>query len=412
MSRAEDIVSTLNATECKSDIPTEFEVALRDAFDFLGFNAELIGGSGDSDVLLSANIGLASFKVSVDGKTSKDGKVIDRQIDWISLDDHVKKNKADYSMVVGPDFAGGNLPNRARVQKVSILRTNQLIKLIQAHAAYPFTLLELKDLFTGYGDINTQVEDLLSQNQSRRSLLDQFRALLPEMRAIQDRLGYFTADGLAIRDRVVELEIEPKDIPYIINLLSLPFIKAIHEVSPGSGKYIFTMQTKDTGSLFHHIADLLSKDDDSQVRPVVPVVIITPPKGGDEQAENVATKYFQWFVKENSVIALGNKSNPYQHYCPTEHFIKIVRLIAAAYQSQNVISVDTIFSQLEGKDLVPNRPFKGKAEDYKIRMAFGILELEKLIKWTSSKRPVEYVLQVPAAQIITWLESKIVKKSG
>ena len=85
-------------------------MALRDAFDFLGFRADLIGGSGDFDVLLSANIGEASFKVSVDGKTSKDGKVIDRQIDWISLDYHKKKNKADYSLVVGPDYAGGNLP--------------------------------------------------------------------------------------------------------------------------------------------------------------------------------------------------------------------------------------------------------------------------------------------------------------
>ena len=69
------------------------------------------------------------------------------------------------------------------------MKTKQLVKLVRANDSYPFTLLELKDLFSSYGDINTQVEDLLSQNQSRLSLLEQFRALLPEMRAIQDRLG-------------------------------------------------------------------------------------------------------------------------------------------------------------------------------------------------------------------------------
>ena len=81
-------------------------------------------------------------------------------------------------------------------------------------------------------------------------------------------------------------------------------------------------------------------------------------------------------MKENSVVALGNKVNPYTHYCPTEHFLKIISLIVESYQTQNVISAETIFSLLEGKDLVPNRPFKGRAEDYKIRMALGILEME------------------------------------
>ena len=70
-------------------------------------------------------------------------------------------------------------------------------------------------------------------------------------------------DGLAIRDKVVNLEIEPKDIPHIINLLSLPFIKAIQEVSPG--KYIFTLQVKDVASLFHLIADLLCKDEGKKI---------------------------------------------------------------------------------------------------------------------------------------------------
>lgn len=416
MATAEEIISYLKATDCKSESPTEYEVALRDAFDYLGFGAELIGGSGDSDVMLSANIGQASFKVSVDGKTSKDGKIISSQIDWISLDDHVKKNKTDYSMVVGPSFAGGNLPIRARGQRVSLLRTEQLVKLIQAHAAYPFTLLELKDLFTDYGEINTQVDDLLSQNQSRLNLLKQFRVLLPEMRAIQDWLGYFTADILAAREKVVKLEIQPKDIPQVINLLSLPFIKAIHEVTPGSGKFIFAMQIKDTGSLFHRIADLLCKGEDKPISPVVPMVPAVAvvgglPKLGDAQADTIATTYFEWFIKGSSVYALGNKENPYQHTCPTEHFIKIINLVINAYQVQNVISMNTIFSQLEGKDLVPNRPFKGNAEEYKIRMALGILELEKLVKWTASKRPIEYVLLVPVGQITTWLENKIEKLS-
>src|SRR4030042_1306122 len=59
----QDIIINLKEKQFKSDSPTEFETVIRDAFDFLGFEAELIGGKGDTDVLLTANIGSESFIV-------------------------------------------------------------------------------------------------------------------------------------------------------------------------------------------------------------------------------------------------------------------------------------------------------------------------------------------------------------
>lgn len=57
--------------------------------------------------------------------------------------------------------------------------------------------------------------------------------------------------------------------------------------------------------------------------------------------------------------------------------------------------------------LAPNRPFRGKPEDYKIRMTIGILEIESLIKWIGSKIPVEYKLAVPPDEVDNWLHNKI-----
>ena len=119
----EILIETLLITQLKSDVPSEFEEAIKDAFIFLGFEGELIGGSGNTDVLLTANIGKQTYKVSVDGKTSKSGKIIDRQIDWISLQDHKAKNKADFVVIVGPSFADGNLQSRANQQEVSLFTT-------------------------------------------------------------------------------------------------------------------------------------------------------------------------------------------------------------------------------------------------------------------------------------------------
>ena len=77
-------------------------------------------------------------------------------------------------------------------------------------------LMELKDLFTGRGDRSSQLDDLLSQNLQRRTLLEQFRVIIEEMESLQDRLEYFSFDSLAGRERIEELEIEPDDGLYFL----------------------------------------------------------------------------------------------------------------------------------------------------------------------------------------------------
>ncbi|MGB3346649.1 MAG: HTH domain-containing protein [Candidatus Humimicrobiia bacterium] len=399
------IVKHLKETQFKSDFPTDFEEAIKDAFSFLGFEGELIGGKGDTDVLLTANIGQESFKVNVDGKTSKSGKIIDRQIDWISLRDHKKKNKADFVVVVGPSFSGGNLEERANEYDVSLLKTEDLIKIVEAHSKFPFTLAELKDLFTGKGDKSSQFEDLLTQNLSRRNLLEQFRVIIEEMQSLQDRLGYFTFDSLAGREKIEELEIELEDIEYIISLLKLPFVNGVKEIS--ENKYILTIRIKDVANIFQQISNLLVRPQEKEEIPPLPVLEIEEKHIPEKK---FGSKYFRWYIKGHSVVALAKKDNPYKHYCPMIHFEAILKKIIEGFKSQNLINNDLIFSMLEGQNLSPDRPFKGKSEEYKIRMTLGIFEIEGLIKWTGSKRPIEYKLNVPIEKINVWIRNNIKRR--
>jgi len=398
------IIKYLKERQFKSDSPTDFEEVIKDAFDFLGFEGELIGGKGDTDVLLTANIGQESFKVNVDGKTSKSGKIIDRQIDWISLRDHKKKNKADFVVVVGPSFSGGNLEERAKEYDVSLLKTEDLIKLVEAHSKFPFTLTELKDLFTGKGDRSSQLEDLLTQNLSRRNLLEQFRVIIEEMQSLQDRLGYFTFDSLAGREKIEELEIEPEDIEYIIRLLKLPFVNGVKEIS--ENRYILTIKIKDVANIFQQISNLLVRLGEKEEMPptLAPEIEEKP-----TQEKKFGSKYFKWYIKGHSVVAIARKDNPYEHYCPIIHFQTVLKKIIEGFKSQNLINTDLILSVLEGQNLSPDRPFKGKPEEYKIRMTLGILEIEGLIKWTGSKRPIEYKLNVPIEKIDEWIYKNIEK---
>jgi len=396
------IIERLRSSQFKSESYTEFEEALKDSFNFLGFEAELIGGSGDTDVLLVANIGKESFKINVDGKTSKSGKIIDRQIDWISLRDHRNKRKADFVVVVGPGFSGGNLRKRAYEYNVSLLKTENLIKLLEAHSKFPFTLTELRDLFTESGDISSQIEDLLAQNSSRRNLLEQFRVIIEEMQSLQDRLGYFTYESLAGREKIAELDINSDDIDYIIKLLKLPFINGVKEIEENN--YILTMRIKDIANIFYQISDLLIGSREKEE-----ILVIYPPKSEKSALpeKELGSKYFKWEKRGNSIVAIARMEKPYEHYCPITHFHTILQVIINAFKTHDVINTDSIFSMLKGENLAPNRPFKEKNEEYKIRMALGILELEDLIKWTGSKRPIEYTLNGTIDDLLKWINKNI-----
>lgn len=408
-----EIIQNLKDTQIKSDAPTEYEIILSHAFRFLGFQAKSIGGKGDTDVLLTANIGKESYKVDVDGKTSKNGKIADSQINWASLKDHKEKNNSNFVVVTGPSFAGGNLEKRANDFDISLLTTDELVKILKAHSKYPFTLLELKDLFAEAGYLTEQVDDLLSQNLVRRSFLEKFKIIIEEIEKLQNtKLGFFTFESLVSREKIQELEIELEDIENIIQLLRIPFINAISEID--KNKFVFTLEKKDLSNTFFQISQLISD------RPSVITMKATSEEQTDPKVDLlpiesikerfVGTKYYKWAIRGTSIFATAREENPYEHSCPIDHFKTIISKIILAFQNQNVINNDLIYQSLVDKELSPHRLFKGKAEEYKIRMILGILELEGFTKWTGSLRPIEYILDKPLVDLIKWSQEIITKK--
>ncbi|MGD0717028.1 MAG: restriction endonuclease [Halobacteriota archaeon] len=404
MMKLSEIVSRLRETQNKSEAPAEFEQAIADAFRFLGMEAQVIGGPGDTDVLLTANVGKESYKVSVDGKTSKTGKISGNQIDWFSLRDHRKKNQAQFVLVVGADFAGGSLTDRAKEHGgVSLLETDDLIRLMEAQAKFPLTLIELKDLFLVHGEVASQVEDLVSQSSARRNMLKQFRAVVEAMHDVQDgKVGYFTLQSVAAKEKIEDSDIELEAIESIISLLQLPFINGI--TSQSDNQYLMTIKTKDLANIFDQMSAVLVKEEDEEETLGTTVVSAGQPASLKAQK---GTKYFRWEVSKNTVRAWARENSPYLHNCPLEHFKTIIRTVIAIFKDQNLVNKDLVYSRLQTTQLAPNRPFKGSPEEYKIYMALGILELEELLKWTGSKKPVEYTLHVAIDDLKKWCVEKL-----
>ena len=186
----------------------------------------------------------------------------------------------------------------------------------------------------------------------------------------------------------------------------LPFVNGVQEISPG--KYILAIRINDIANIFNQIAKLIIQPEEiDETTETIPLVEQKEKVEEVKYERKLGSKYFAWELSGHSVVAEARKEKPYKHHCPIEHFKTVLEMIVEAFNRQNIISVDVIFSMLEGQELASHRPFKGKAEDYKIRMTLGILEIEGLIKWTGSKRPIEYKLQGTIEDIEKWFRKNV-----
>lgn len=147
--------------------PQRLEQAAAQSFEFLGFSVDHMGASGETDVLVRANIGERSYIVVVDAKSRSNGKLQDLNV--LALLDHKKQNQAHFALVVAGDFAGGKIVNHARDNGVVLMSVPLLIKWLRLHAKTPLHLDHYRSIFAEPGrlaDLPNAVE-LAFENQLR-----------------------------------------------------------------------------------------------------------------------------------------------------------------------------------------------------------------------------------------------------
>ena len=153
---ASEIGERLVSLSCDGSKHQEFEVAVRDAFAFLGFSAERLSGPGQTDVLLTGfqhpeargadDSTSWSYRVAVDAKASTNGKLADLQVTWPALALHREKHAATFSMLVGPS-PRPRLLQFADGASVTVLSADQLATLCREHAEVPLTVADYFWLF-------------------------------------------------------------------------------------------------------------------------------------------------------------------------------------------------------------------------------------------------------------------------
>jgi hypothetical protein len=210
----------------------EFEEVTEQAFKFLGFETQLIGGSGNPDVLATASMGEMTYRILIDSKSRTSGNVQQNDVPFLVLDKQKQNASADYVVVVGPGFAGGQLEDFAKQKQVRLLSVSDLREVLLAHAQSAFVLDVLRPLFMGGGAISEgALLDVLGAAESSLAAIQLGRKIFAAVKGFQDKSGAINSDSLYF---ILKCEHAMPTIRLTVDFLKSELIGALGETENGS----------------------------------------------------------------------------------------------------------------------------------------------------------------------------------
>lgn len=188
------------------------EEAIAEVFDFMGFDAKRIGGSGDTDVVVcwKDNDG-KSITAIIDGKSKSGGFVSHSDISDVAIDTHKEKNNADYVAIVGPGFSGDTIRNHAKKKSFALITDTELSEIATHAHSLGLKLQEISLIFQVPNGLSQLVE-LISSKQRELTITSN---VISCFRREQDELG-----GLSPRDVFLLLR-DTDDSPSLKELLNV-----------------------------------------------------------------------------------------------------------------------------------------------------------------------------------------------
>lgn len=189
-----------------------FEEAIAEVFNFMGFKAKRIGGSGDTDVVVcwKDNDG-KNITAIIDGKSKSGGFVSHGDISDVAIDAHKDKNNADYVAIVGPGFSGDTIRNHAMKKSFALITDTELSEIAKQSHSLGLGLQEISLIFQVPNGLS-QLAELIFSKQRELTITSN---VISRFRREQDELG-----GLSPRDLFLLLR-NTDDSPSLEELLNV-----------------------------------------------------------------------------------------------------------------------------------------------------------------------------------------------
>ncbi|WP_017547412.1 restriction endonuclease [Salinicoccus carnicancri] len=228
------LLNDLNKTSRDSMNPTNFEKAIRNIFLEMGFDSKLIGGAGNTDVLLkSPGSAQYSYTVCVDAKSTYSGAVTDSMVDFDTLKEHKRKHNADYIVIIANTFnSESRLTKRAIEHNVALLDIELLSELYKKHMEIPLSFEEYINIFNQPGVVDIKVLDnkrneMIGIANLMLSIMDAFINNKDELLTSRDLYWIINVNKENV-SKFSKLEIED-----MLLFLSSPFIACIEKKKEG-----------------------------------------------------------------------------------------------------------------------------------------------------------------------------------
>lgn len=142
-----------------------FEISIERAFRHMGFQAQRISGSGDTDVLVQWHDSDGSLRTAIiDGKSAASGHITHTGVSEVAISAHKDKNAAEFIAIVGPSFSGDTIRNAAKKHGWVLITAAVLAELVASADALGLRPAELGILFE-MPDGLSRLEDLIDARQ-------------------------------------------------------------------------------------------------------------------------------------------------------------------------------------------------------------------------------------------------------
>ncbi|UYY83098.1 restriction endonuclease [Arthrobacter sp. YA7-1] len=142
-----------------------FENAVRDVFLAMGFEARVISGSSDTDVLVQwANAEGSQITAIIEAKSRSVGYVAHTDISDVAIETHKNRHHAGFVAIVGPAFSGDTIKNMASQKEWVLLEAERLGKLAETSIAFGLRPYEIGQLFLAPNGLY-ELDDLLAARQ-------------------------------------------------------------------------------------------------------------------------------------------------------------------------------------------------------------------------------------------------------
>ncbi|HEH7824827.1 TPA: restriction endonuclease, partial [Staphylococcus pseudintermedius] len=231
----QNLLKEVRLASTNSSSPHDFEKLLEKTFIELGFKTKLLAHSGTTDILLTARtVPDYTYKVAIEAKTNKEGKITENLVNFDALKEHKKKHDADFIVIVGKNF-NGRLKRFAENNQVLLLDIDNLELLVKRHQVYPLQAIEYKKLFN---QVDISILDSTYNRMRRYNVL--FKSIIQTL--IENSDDEFTKGILTIReiymliksiDEFNDEDLTKEEVDNMLNLLSNPLIGCVGKEKNG-----------------------------------------------------------------------------------------------------------------------------------------------------------------------------------